>query len=489
MIEPFAAYLVSHALAVVAVLASLVMGVRLFETRRTPQSTFAWLLGFIFAPFVAIPLYLLLGSRKFPRRAKGPAREPERPSAVEDELEQAAKEAKEMKDAVSPIARVLRASGVASPRPGNAFELLTTGEAAYARVMGLVRGAERSIDVTMFILGDDETGRAVVEAIAERARKGVRVRLILDAVGSSSSLRHAARVLGAAGAEVRTFMPLRHSPIRGRTNLRSHRKLGVFDGAHVFAGGMNFADEYMGPPASASRAPRWRDVAAVASGRVAADAEALFESDWVFCGGSKRAPRDGGASGANAAEGAKGEDDARGDAIVQVVPSGPDMATDTVYDVFLTGIFGAKERVAIVTPYYVPDEVLQHALVLAARRGVRTEIVVPSRSNHRIADVARRSLLRELSAAGVVIHYYARGMVHAKAMMIDDAFAYVGSPNFDMRSLFLNYENALCVYSPAAIGEIRAFVDGLIAECVREPPKQRANWLIEQVARLLAPEL
>ena len=174
---------------------------------------------------------------------------------------------------------------------------------------------------------------------------------------------------------------------------------------------------------------------------------------------------------------------------MQVVPSGPDTVTDTIYDLFLTGIFAAKQRIAIVTPYYVPDDVLQHALVLAARRGVRTELVVPTLSNHRIADIARRRLLRELRAAGVVIHYYPHGMVHAKAMVIDDDFAYVGSPNFDMRSLFLNYENAMCVYSSEAIGQIRTFVDGLIAESVAEGPKKRANWLLEQVARLLAPEL
>jgi cardiolipin synthase len=165
------------------------------------------------------------------------------------------------------------------------------------------------------------------------------------------------------------------------------------------------------------------------------------------------------------------------------------MLTDTVYDLFLTGIFGARERIAIVTPYYVPDEALQHALVLSARRGVKTELLVPARSNHRVADLARRKLLRELSANGVVVHYYPRGMVHAKAMVIDDTFAYVGSPNFDMRSLFLNYEDALCLYSPGAIAQVRAFVDGLISECTPDAPPHREHRVIEQIALLLAPEL
>jgi cardiolipin synthase len=459
-------YLVAHISTVLAASAAFAMMSGLGGQRRTSQSTLAWLLAVVFMPFVAIPLFLIFGSRKFPTKAKRPEDDADRRAAIGEHGEQTPR-----------LARVLRSCGVAPPREGNSFELLSTGEAAYARLMDLIAGAERTIDLTMFILGRDATGNAVVDALAERAAKGVSVRVILDAVGSSRSRRHAATTLGRVGVEVRSFMPLEHSPIRGRTNLRSHRKLVVFDGQHVFTGGMNLANEYMGP--GATEPPRWRDVVAVTSGPVAADAEAMFESDWIYCGGSPRKT-----TGAQSVART-----ARGDAIVQVVPSGPELLTDTVYDLFLTAIFEARERVALVTPYYVPDDALQHALVLSARRGVRTEVVIPTVSNHRIADVARRSLLRDLTSAGVRVRYYPRGMVHAKAMVIDDAFAYVGSPNFDMRSLFLNYENALCVYSPQAIGAIREFIDGLMAECDSEGPPAGEHRIREQLARFLAPEL
>jgi cardiolipin synthase A/B len=459
-------YLTSHAVAVLATIASFVIATSLIGSRRTSQSILAWLLALVFMPFVAIPLFLVFGRRKFPRRAKRPQDDARRLTA---------------RTAHPPpmlsIASVLQSSGVAAPRGGNSFELLVTGETAYARLIELIAASERTIDLTMFILGHDVTGHAVVEALAARAANRVKVRVILDAVGSSRSRRYATSALAKVGAEVRSFMPLAHSPIQGRTNLRSHRKQAIFDRRHVFAGGMNLADEYMG--LAAPKEPRWRDVAAVTSGPVAADAEAMFESDWAYCGGS---PRD-----------AVGPEPTApsppGNAIVQVVPSGPDRTTDTVYDLLLSGIFAARDRVAIVTPYYVPDDLLQHALVLSARRGVRTEVVVPKVSNHRVADVARRSLLRELSAAGVRVYYYPRGMVHAKAMVVDDAFAYVGSPNFDMRSLFLNYENALCVYSPEAIGKIRAYIDGLMAESETESPAGKEHPILEQLARFLAPEL
>jgi cardiolipin synthase len=463
-------YLLAHVATVVSAIAAFVMMSGFGGSRRTSQSTLAWLLALVFVPFVAIPLFLILGSRKFPENAKGPEDDADRRAGIGEQGTHR-----------PTIADVLGSCGVAPPRDGNSFELLVTGETAYARLVELIAAAKQTIDLTMFILGHDTTGRAVVDALAERAANGVSVRVILDAVGSARSRRDAAATLGKWGAEVRSFMPFWHSPIRGRTNLRSHRKLMVVDGQHVFAGGMNLANEYMGPRRGpeASAQPRWRDVAAVTSGPIADDAEAMFESDWVYCGGSPRkATRTGPAT-----------KTPHGDAIVQLVPSGPELLTDTMYDLFLTGIFEARERISLVTPYYVPDDFLQHALVLSARRGVRTEVVVPAVSNHRVADVARRSLLRELTSSGVRVRYYPRGMVHAKAMVIDTSFAYVGSPNFDMRSLFLNYENALCVYSPDAIGAIRNFIDDLTGECVSEGPRHGEHRIFEMLARFLAPEL
>ena len=164
---------------------------------------------------------------------------------------------------------------------------------------------------------------------------------------------------------------------------------------------------------------------------------------------------------------------AAGEGVVQLVPSGPDMVHDTVYDAVLTAIAVAKERIVLVTPYYVPDDIVQHALVLAARRSVKTELLVPSKSNHALADFARRGLLRELTAAGVHVRFYGKGMVHAKGMVVDDAFAFVGSPNMDMRSFFLNYEDAVCLYSAPDIAQVRAWADALLAECTDKGPHSR----------------
>jgi cardiolipin synthase len=460
-------YLLTHGATILGAVAAFLVAVRFSGSKRSSQATLAWLLALVFVPVVSVPLFLLLGRRKFPSRSKvarqGASEGMGQPWSRED---------------ASSLAGVLRQSGAPPPRRDNSFELITTGEAAYARTLDLIAGSARTIDLTMFILKDDATGRGIVSALVERAAHGVRVRVILDAVGSAGARRWATTTLATAGAEVREFMPLIHSPIRGRTNLRSHRKLAIFDGRHVLCGGMNLADEYMGPTPSPGR---WRDIVAIATGEVARDAGTLFDSDWSYCGGSTSPPP---APAVTPAPQTKG-----GEERVQIVASGPDQLTDTFYDLFLCGIMSARDRVVLVTPYYVPDDALQHALVLAARRGVRTELVVPSVSNHRVADVARRDLLRELTAGGAFVHYYPHGMVHAKTMVIDDSFAYVGSPNFDMRSLFLNYENALCVYSLGAVSSLRAFADGIISQCVSHGPPARRRALIEQIARLVAPEL
>jgi cardiolipin synthase len=442
----------------------LVMAMRVLVTPRAPQSLMAWLLGLVFAPWVAIPLYGLFGGRKFPRGAKG-KHAPPRISDGRLELPGA--------HPAADVPRVLRTEGVPGVRSGNAFRLLGTGEEAYAGLLGAIEAAERSIDLTVFILGHDAVGTSIVAALAARARAGVKVRLLLDAVGSRPILSLATRQVGAAGGEVRSFMPLLHAPVRGRSNLRSHRKIAVFDGRRVFLGGMNMAIEYMGPT---PRPGRWRDVASLLEGPVVADAAQLFAADWAFAG--KEEP-------VRVTE----IPPPAGEAVVQLVPSGPEMATDTFYDALITALYAAKTRVVCVTPYYVPDDVVQHAFVLCARRGVRTEMVMPAVSNHLLADKARRGLLPELAGAGVVFHWFG-GMVHGKAMMVDDTVAYIGSPNLDMRSFFLNYEDALLLYSPAEIAAVRGWADALAAECPETlAPSTRRRWLIDDVARLLAPEL
>ncbi|HKM55224.1 MAG TPA: phospholipase D-like domain-containing protein, partial [Isosphaeraceae bacterium] len=175
---------------------------------------------------------------------------------------------------------------------------------------------------------------------------------------------------------------------------------------------------------------------------------------------------------------------------VQVVASGPDVPGDPLYETLVSLIFAARQRIWIITPYFVPDEMLARALNLASRRGVDIRLIVPARSNHLSADLARESYLRELHEAGGQVLLYQPVMLHAKAILLDDQLAVIGSANMDNRSLFLNYEVALFLYTRGEVQAVSDWAFRLQADCLRELP--RSGWareLAENVVRLLSPLL
>ena len=459
-------YLLAHLSAIVTAFATVLLTLHLLASQQSSQSLLAWLIALVFVPPLGIPLYLIFGTRKVGHRARGPGRKatPEAAAAVAQATPRS-----------QAVQRVLESSGLPPASVGDRFDLIPDGVRAYQTLLELIAGARRTVHLSYFILSDDATGRAVTDALVERARAGVEVRVTLDAVGSRRMLRRLRPRLRAAGGIARALNPLLRASLRVRPNLRSHRKLAVVDGATLFTGGMNLAIEYMG---AAPWPERWRDLAAVARGPVVRDATDLFTADWQACGGQL-------------AELTLLDPEASaGDAVLQMVSSGPDVVDDALYQALISAANGAVDRIAIVTPYYVPDDAMQLALLLAARRGVRTQLVLPIKSNHPLADFARRGPLRALRHAGVEIAGV-EGMVHGKAMVVDDVFAHVGSPNYDVRSLLLNYENALFLYSPAEIGAVAAWIDGLRATATVEDfdRGRREWWLLEKLARLLAPEL
>ena len=460
-------YLYAHLYSVITALASVVLTLHVLASQRSSQSLLAWLAVLVFMPPLGIPLYLLFGTRKIGKRAPATAGR----TALRDPAAVA-----RATPASQGIQCVLAASGLPPAGAGHHFELITDGVRAYQTLLGLIAGARRTLHISYFIISNDATGRAVLDALVVRARAGVQVRVLLDAVGSRRMLRRVRRRLRAVGGLTRAVNPLLRLPQRERPNLRSHRKLAVFDGTTLFSGGMNLAIEYMGAEPLAGR---WLDLAAVVRGPVVRDATDLFAADWQASGGR---------SDELTLLDAEATD---GDAIVQVVWSGPDVVDDALHDALITAASGATERVAIVTPYYVPDDPMQLALVLAAKRGVRAQLVVPIRSNHALADFARRGPLRELRGAGVEICGYPAGMIHGKAMIVDRSFAYVGSPNYDVRSLLLNYENALFLYGSVEIDSVAAWIDGVRAASTTEDfdAARREWWLLERLARLVAPQL
>jgi cardiolipin synthase len=257
--------------------------------------------------------------------------------------------------------------------------------------------------------------------------------------------------------------------------LRNHRKIIVVDGQRAILGGMNLALEYMGPTPHPGR---WRDLSLALSGPAVIHLHAVFRSDWEFAA----------IGGGDAGESLEFLPPQTGSARLQVVASGPDVLLDTYYDAILSALFQAKKRIWIATPYFIPDEAITRALVLAIRRGVDVRIVVPARSNHLTADIAGGSYLRQIEDTGGHVCPYLPAMMHAKVALIDSEIGVLGSANLDMRSLFLDYEIAVFAYSREQLEELTEWFESLLQECapqLERPGRTRA--LAEDLGRLLAP--
>jgi cardiolipin synthase len=449
--------IVSHLVSIAGLVLGVLLVARAPSQRRAPQSTLAWVLAIVLIPYVGVPLYLVFGGRKLKRDA-GKKQRLYPPVA------------RHLPSPDAGLAAMLVASGAPPPRTGNRVELLLSGEDAYRATIDLVERAQRSIELSTLILARDEVGRAVVERLIAKARSGVRVRVLLDALFRFRAPRGLIASLREAGAGVAWFQPVWHMPFRGQANLRLHRKVLIADGDVAILGGMNLAREYMGATVVEGR---WRDVAACVAGPAVADVADVFRADWRFAAGeslpSVQVPSD------------------VGDAKLQVVGSGPDAASDLLYDAFLSIVFETRRRLWIATPYFVPDEALTHALVLSARRGVDVRVLVPERSNHLSADLAGAAYLREVAAAGARVARFRPGMMHAKVLLADDTLAVIGSANFDMRSLFLDYEIGLLLSDRDDIGALSRWYEVLLADCGELVPAGRGRALAEGVARLIGP--
>lgn len=420
-----------HGLAVVLALLAYVVASHAFNQRRHPTAAIAWVFFILLVPYVALPAFVVFGSRKQSRPVLLPAAAPP-PS-----------------DAPWAI-RTIAALGQPAPAGYRDLAIHADGAEAEAALWDVIDGAIESIDLCSFIVGRDAVGTELVARLAAKAAAGVRVRVMVDGMGRLMHRHPDFAPLVDAGARFVTFVPPLRLPIRSRANLRDHRKLVIADaGRHerrLWSGGRNLATEYFcGAP---GRAP-WRDLTFDVRGELVVQAAALFERDWAYGSGERieHAPR----TRATLA-------DAHGRCCAQLVASGPDEVDDTVQTLLVTGAYQAAHRILLVTPYFVPDSALLGALCIAARRGVVVDLLLPRRSNHRMSDVARARALRSLALAGGRI-WLVPGMHHGKLAIFDDDLALSGSANLDSRSLLLNYELMFAFHDRADVARFAAWFD------------------------------
>lgn len=466
---------IPHLLTIGGFLLAFFLVARLLAEKRQPGNTFAWLLGIILIPYVGVPLYLIFGGRKLQRLIA-------RKSRIAPTLD-GSQPPFDLTGQLLPTVQTINASGACPPTSGNTVRLVTNGEDMYAELTRQIRDAKHSIHITTFILGRDETGKKLVRLLANRAREGIKVRLLLDAVGCMFSSRGFVQPLRDAGGEVARFLPVVPLSFRSTANLRNHRKIAVFDQHTAIVGGHNLAREYMGPTPWRKR---WRDFGAVISGPGAALLNEIFLADWAFAAKqSLDLLRNENLPSARHIE---------GNSSLQVVVSGPDVTGDPLYEGIISMIQEAHSSIWIITPYFIPDEVLFRSLMVKARAGVEVMLIVPARSNHPVTDYARRHYTRELRKAGANVMQFGPGMMHSKGIIVDDRMAMLGSANFDLRSLFVNFEVGVLLYSQPDVVAMKAWALDILNHC-KEPKKERqrkfrvVGHVIEDICRLLAPLL
>ncbi len=460
-------WLLTHVVLLLGFLLAIPVIAQMIRQRHSPAGSMAWLLSIVLIPYLGIPLYLMLGGRKMRKLAASktdlhlPEQSLARPEVIPD------------------IDRLMRSYGLPGAVTGNQLKLLPSGEESYAALVEIIERATTSLWVSTFILHPDQVGRDIIDRLSRRAASGVEIRVLLDGVGSLHTNKKHLNHLIAAGGKTAYFMPVIHRPFRGRTNLRNHRKSVIADSRYTWAGGTNIANEYIGPTHDPHR---WRDLSFILEGPATKHYIDIFSSDWKFATGEQLS--------SPTLKSTKMTFPVVGDATLQVVPSGPDVSGDPLYSALISAVFQAKDRLWIITPYFIPDDALAQALHLAAHRGVDVRVILPEISNHQLADMARGPYLRDLQRAGGQILLYQGGMLHGKALLVDASIAVIGSANFDMRSLFLNYETGLLVYSQAEIKQIEEWTENLIWSCrygIKEVGLFRD--LLEGIVRMMAPVL
>lgn len=428
--------------------------IHIVTVRRSPSAAAAWLLELWLFPIVGELFYLLAGWH----------------------AEQPLRRGRQRENFVETI--VSGGCGSTIDRC-NRVELLNDGGEMFPALIAELHKARRSINLEYYIFDDDRIGSTIADILMRKARGGVEVRLLYDAVGSILPSHGMLRQLRAAGVEVRAFSPLRFPWFMPSTNERNHRKIVVIDGRVAFIGGINIARRYL----EGNELGRWRDEHLRIEGGAVADLQGVFAADWLA---TKGRPFD--------VQKSLAPYDSSFDMKVQIGWSQSGVTRRTLLDAFTAAIMRARREVRISTPYFVPPESLLQAICIVAAAGVKVTLMTPARADLRVTALAAESYFSDLLSAGVEIYLYDGGFLHSKMLIVDEEMVSVGTANLDYRSLLTNWEVAAFVYDSEFARMVSQTYDCDRAKCHRltaeeydaRPLKKR---VAEGVSRMFAPLL
>lgn len=458
-----------------------------FRERKETAQTWAWLLVLMFIPIVGFILYIFLGrgiskDKIFDLKLQGKIGKnleieedkqalmrglyPHPPTGLVD---------------VKQLIYMLTVFESTLYTTRNKVTLFTDGREKFDALLEDIKQATDHIHLQYYIYRSDTLGVEVRDALIDAAKRGVKVRVLLDAWGSTQVTASFFDGLKAAGGEVAFFFPLFVPYINPRINYRNHRKIVVIDGNIGYTGGFNVGNEYLG---QVQKFGYWRDNHLRIHGEAVYALQNRFLMDW------------------NSQHTKEVSYDPKffpqikpsGDMALQIVTSGPDTEHEQIKMTYLKMISLAKKEILIQTPYYIPDESIHEALKLALLSGVKVHMQIPNKPDHLLVYWATYSFAAELLEYGAVIETYENGFIHAKTMIIDNGVVSVGSANIDVRSFRLDFEVNALIYDERMASQVRKafFDDSRVSQPLTKEKYEQRGTIIkfkEGLARLISPLL
>lgn len=474
------------------VAAVIFLGLRILYRRMAVNTTLAWLIIIAAFPIGGVIFYFLFGDHRLGRKRLKLGERIR--SYYQNAYEITEGDVTDAEMAVSPffedLSRVVANETGFHPSMGNKIRLFDEAGHIFSAMIMDIDQAQQSCFVEFYIVEAEGRVIQVLEALERAALRGVHCRLLADDIGSRGFLKSEWRErLEAAGVEVvRSLEVGIIKSFSKRTDLRNHRKLVIIDLTIGYIGSSNLVD-----PVEFKKdadVGQWVDVMARVEGHIVSSMAVVFNTDFIFDKVGEdysketlqQFPRE-----TPSVEFAR-------DAVLQLIPSGPEMRTSLIYEVVVAALFGARKSITVVTPYFVPDEALVLALTNAAKRGIEVILVLPKRIDSIMARHASEAVYDDLLESGVVIRRYQTGMLHTKAILIDEDISFIGTVNMDMRSFYLNLEVTLAIYDQAFATRLRETIDHYIARAdaldhERWSQRPKLKRFKENVLRLAAPLL
>lgn len=418
----------------------------IFRERKKPEIIVSWLLLVCFLPIVGFVFYVLFGSGLSFKNKKMLRRKIFYDDKYQNFYRQVVEEETVIKSKrVSNLIKYNLINSKAVPTFNNNIKFFVDGKAKIESLIDDIKKAKHSINMEYYIFSDDFVGEEVMQALCDKAKEGVKVKLIYDSVGCLGAPRRFFRKLKKAGGEVKEFFPplFYIRLVNLKMNYRNHRKIAVIDGKIGYVGGINIRKDHLGYKKKVSP---WRDAHIRVKGQAVYALQNTFFNFWQFCNNKNIETQK------YINEGYFPKFKKQGDVISQIITSGPNNDTDNIKETMIKMISIAEKQIILQTPYFVPDEMFLNALKQAVLSGVKVKIMLPQKPDKKIVYLASLSFVKSLIEVGAEVYLF-KGFLHSKALIVDGYAMCLGTANADYRSFSLNFEIDMVLYNSKKVEE------------------------------------